>query len=206
MQTYHHEKSGADLAQPIAQPHAEKFSDVFTDYAPFIQDGRSPFTPPILEHDKSRMRIGPYLHFREHKRPSLFVAVAGWVLSRLRERTVIIDNDSIDFEIIDHRNGWSLVVAGHSLIIGSTYLAYIRTDSLPPCAGQRVRFNDTVAGAFIGQCGTVESEKRDPLNPSRTLYVVRLDTPTRPATHWSPVETLAVSSVNLEPIPQEVTQ
>lgn len=63
--------------------------------------------------------------------------------------------------------------------------------------GDRVRLVD-VAFAFKGQAGVIESTRADSLEPARTIYVVRLDTPTPAATNWTPLETLGVHADDIE--------
>lgn len=144
------------LYRPIAQPHIETFAECFPDSAPwklFDKAYKSPFEPQYLtgqniagnlwknvkatmrgekherkHHDES-MQIGPFCSRRDGD--SLAVRCAGWVLSRIREGTIVIGGDRMHFEIVDHDNGYSLVTAQHGQICGSVWLAYIKTDSIP---------------------------------------------------------------------------
>lgn len=65
--------------------------------------------------------------------------------------------------------------------------------------GTRVKFNDRVAFAFVGQVGTVTSHRESTVDG--TLNIVTLDTPTPAATHWTPCETLAVQFADVDTIP-----
>lgn len=62
----------------------------------------------------------------------------------------------------------------------------------------RVRLNSNVAWAFVDQCGSIESMRPDSVLKDRAIYVVKLDTPTAPATNWTPAETLGVSPECIE--------
>jgi len=64
--------------------------------------------------------------------------------------------------------------------------------------GTKVRFNENVAWAFVGKTGKVIGDKPDCFGDKDRLYVVELDTPTRPADGWSEVETLACGAKCLE--------
>ncbi len=66
-----------------------------------------------------------------------------------------------------------------------------------PNIGDRVKLTD-VAFAFKGQTGAIESTRPDCVEPERTIYVVRLDTPTPAATNWTPLETLGVHAEDME--------
>lgn len=155
-----HEASGATLSREIAQPHVSTFAECFTDWAPYdVCDSKrkhqfEPATitgqnvagnlfknvkdifqgkPRQIKHSDETMKIGPYLNMtgpdNEHR--SMSVRCADWVLSRIRERTIIIGGESMHFEIVVHDNGWALVIAQHGQICGSVWLAYIKVDSIP---------------------------------------------------------------------------
>lgn len=159
--SYRHEASGADLSKPIAQPHVETFREVFEDFSPYhIMTGKGKLFPsreiagqafasnlyenlkdtmegrkqPKKRPDK-RMKVGPYC-FREAGQ-SFCVRCADWVLSRIREGTILVPDDEMYFQIVDHKagegwpGGWSLVTANHNTIGGTVWLAYIRTESIP---------------------------------------------------------------------------
>lgn len=146
------------LYKPIAQPHVETFAECFNSWEPWRLFDRN-YKPGIVprcitgqnvagnlfknvenifrgrarteKHPDETMLVGPFCSRRDGG--SMAVSCADWVLSRIRERTIIIGNDRMSFEIVDHDNGYSLVIANHSQILGSVWLAYIRTDSIPKC-------------------------------------------------------------------------
>ena len=122
------------LYKPVAQPHAETFQECFDAFERYTTDTK--IEPRYLVDGKERMHVGPYCVWRDHYR-SFAVRCADWVLSRIRERTILVDNDRMHFELVDHDNGYTLVVASHGQIIGSLYLAYIRTDSIPVLEEER---------------------------------------------------------------------
>lgn len=147
---YKHEASGAFLYRELAQPHVETFSEVFEAWKPYAKGA---FEPRYIsgqaiadnlwrdvkatmngnhgkrKHADQSMPVGPYCYRRDGD--SLSVRCADWVLSRIRERTIIIGGDPMSFDLVDHDNGWTLVTAHHSSIVGSVWLAYIRTSTIP---------------------------------------------------------------------------
>jgi len=135
-QSYLHKPSGVSLYREIAQPHVETFREVFEDSKPY-EHGKPAFAPRILRGSdcltgkETETPIGPYCMWRDHYENSFSVSCADWVLSRLKERTISLENNSMFFEIISHDNGWSLVTCSHNLILGSVWIAYIRTNSIP---------------------------------------------------------------------------
>lgn len=145
------------LYREIAQPHVTDFREIFEawDYYDVSNGGRNHKFEPryitgqnvggnlyknckrILQHGQEpvkhpdeRMPVGPFCSLSDHSR-SFSVRCADWVLSRIRERTIIIGDDRMSFEISLHANGWALVTAHHSCIIGSVWLAYIRQETIP---------------------------------------------------------------------------
>lgn len=144
------------LYKPIAQPHVETFAECFPDWEPwrlFDKAYKPRFGPRYVEgqniagnlykgvkaifkgekhnrkHPDERMAVGPFCSRRDGA--SMAVRCADWVLSRIKEGTIVIGDDRMSFEIVDHDNGYSLVIAQHGQICGSVWLAYIRTDSIP---------------------------------------------------------------------------
>lgn len=135
-QMYEHKASGATLAKPLMQPHVESFKDFFPRHSDYKDDG-GPNGKTIRVGDgltgkEFDWRIGPYCILRRNGRCySLHVDLADCVLSRVRESMLPIENDTIYFEVVEHNNGWALVVANYNVIIGSHYLGYVRTDTVP---------------------------------------------------------------------------
>ncbi len=149
------------LCKEIAQPHVTTFTECFTDYELWPLFGKQfkpRISGQMLtgqniagnlydnvkqimrgqetksKHQDETMRVGPYCQWSDSKstrHESLAVRCADWVMSRIRERTIIIGGDSMSFDLIDHDNGWTLVTAHHSSILSSVWLAYIKTDSIP---------------------------------------------------------------------------
>lgn len=104
--------------------------NLFKDGREILVEGKR----PTQKHRDENMPVGPFCSFsaREFENNRYFdVRCADWVLSRIKERTIVIGDDRMSFEVIDHGNGWSLVVAKHSVICGSVWLAYIKTESVP---------------------------------------------------------------------------
>lgn len=126
-ETFKHEASGVELCRKILQPHVTTFAEVFPSFRPY--DSRETCLQWIVD-GRDKMAVSSYCVIREPHQ-SLNVTLADWILSRIRESMLLIPNDRLFFEIVNHDNGWSLVVVSHGVIIGSRWLAYIKTDSLP---------------------------------------------------------------------------
>lgn len=154
---YTHAASGAQLYKEIAQPHVERFDEVFDSWQ--ARDVMKPGAPSPFQarqitgqaiatnlwndvkatmrgdrrsrkHADYTMLVGPFCACSDLDR-YFNVSCADWVLSRIRERTIIIPHERMSFEVTPHDNGWALVTAQHSTICGSVWLAYIKTDSIP---------------------------------------------------------------------------
>ena len=125
MEVTKHEPSGQILAQPLLQPHVDRFSDVFWQ-ASFDKDNKP---EPRVIQSLENTRVGPYCQALGVNGPS-WVSCADWVLSRLAETLVVPDESGLFFELVP-RGDWTLVVAKYNQIIGSRWLAMIKTDSIP---------------------------------------------------------------------------
>jgi len=130
---YHHEKSGATLRKPIALPDVVAFEGVAT-----------------LTEELEPIELGTVWKGQ----PSLFTGYAGLPEGRfanvrltpeaenvLRDRAM--GDLSFNLRVIDHGKGWALVTADYDRIIGSVWLAYVRTETLP--AGVHVLDPDEMA-------------------------------------------------------------
>ena len=121
-----HEASGAVLWKDLANPHVETFAECFSLHT-FNKD-----EAPAPRRIEGIGSCGPWCsrHAQDGRYSSLYVSAADWVLSRCKE-LLVVPEDQLYFQIIDHTNGWSLVTLQYNTIIGSRWLAYIRTDSIP---------------------------------------------------------------------------
>ena len=135
---WRHPASGLTLRQSVMQPHVSTFSEAFSAWAPYVSaDPRFPLIWMNGEKAKGRkaerMAVSAYCLRRSDggHLDSLNVRPADWVLSRIREGMILVPNDRLHFEIVDHGNGWSLLVVNHGQILGSRWLAYIKTNSIP---------------------------------------------------------------------------
>lgn len=78
--------------------------------------------------------VGPYLTFRNSGtyRPSLWVTPSKWVVDYIEAHMLIIENDSIYFELIHFpENGIYNLYAHYNLILGSRLICAIAADSVP---------------------------------------------------------------------------
>jgi len=81
--------------------------------------GDVPFGPYCYRHTLEQ----GYLSYDVH--PTLELATC------LQRRMIWVAYDAIHFKIVDHKDNMSLVVASYSQILGTHWLSYVRTDSIP---------------------------------------------------------------------------
>lgn len=124
---YKHQASGQELCRPMALPHLETFAELFTDAKPF--DAKTSFSD--VEIPGRSQKIGSYICWRDNYQSSMSGRPADTVLSRIVEGMIDVENDRTHFELVNHDNGWTLVLVSYGQILGSLWLAYIRTDSIP---------------------------------------------------------------------------
>lgn len=145
---YYVTPEGFALFKPLLMPDARSFSDVLTyvrewDYA--TMNARSGKVPhPELVPDSVRLTeagmfgdncntIGPFCSIKSQRdgRRSIAVIVTQATIDALRGQLVTGD-DRLSLEIIEHpANGRALVIAQHSSILGSRWLAYIDPTTIP---------------------------------------------------------------------------
>lgn len=84
-------------------------------------------------HRDGRNVIGPYCNVRgfDPDRRSIAVRATDATMEALAARIVTPD-DAISFEVIRQSTGRTLVLASHSYIIGSIWLAFVDPESVPP--------------------------------------------------------------------------
>lgn len=146
------------MGKRICLPDVTKFSELFAHATPWNFNDKAeqakrkadpyyrrdhergvPFNPdaPFGKGHARRWRdtsmIGTFCTVvTKDARRSYDVTPSAAVIDAIRMGTIDCGmNDSFSFEVIDHGEGLALVVASHGLIIGSLWLAYIDTDSLP---------------------------------------------------------------------------
>ncbi len=118
-------------SKPLAFPDAKSFDELFTSYAPWNSAlSRRPTRQAIegIKMGKHGM-IGPYLSMRGGN--SLAVKPNAAVIDFVKNNMLPIVEDHIHFEIIDRGEGESLVTASYNKIIGSRWLALIKTSTVP---------------------------------------------------------------------------
>lgn len=123
---YKHEESGAVLYQGIALPDITDFNGLVEGFTrdKTARAGRRPTPTSALKVGPSVWIDGPEgFHYG-------YGSVADCVLSAVAKRDIGLD-DRMTIKVIDHKNGWSLVTADYSTIIGSVWLAYVRSETVP---------------------------------------------------------------------------
>lgn len=156
MDQFKHAESGASLMKDLANPNVRTFGECFDSfeewrlfdkkYKPTIEPvwitGRAIATELYDDvkaifrgerrnrhHPERSMSVGPFCSRRDGG--SMAVKCSPWVIDAIKAKTIIVPHDRMSFEIVDHDNGWSLVIAQHSQICGNVWLAYIRTETIP---------------------------------------------------------------------------
>lgn len=85
---------------------------------------------PFNATRKNTSKISSWLRFRHGKNIEVKPSVE--VLRAVRDNMLDLEErDEIYFEVIEHENGWALVIAQYNLIIGSHWIAYIDASTLP---------------------------------------------------------------------------
>jgi hypothetical protein len=123
--SYQDRKSGRGLAKPLACPKVTTFAELFPKSAKY-EYPKTKFPKRVASNG---MLVGNYCMHRDGE--SLDVQCADFVIEAIGQRTISIANDELYFDLVDHNNGWTLVVVNYNQIIGNFYLAYIKTDSIP---------------------------------------------------------------------------
>jgi hypothetical protein len=127
---YKHEESGANLFKPVAFPKINNFQDLFplstTDKANFPAEKTERLT---MKDGKEKMYIGTYCILPDHN--SCRVAISDCVLTFIKTNMILINYDELFFEVVDHKNGWCLILVSYGQIIGNRWLAYVKKDSIP---------------------------------------------------------------------------
>lgn len=118
-------------AKPLAFPEVKSFDELFVDYAPWNSTLSRRPTPQAIEGIKASKhgQIGPYLSMRDGH--SLAVRPSPAVVQYVKDNMLPIVEDHIYFEVIDRGEGESLVTASYNKIIGSRWLALIKTSTVP---------------------------------------------------------------------------
>ena len=119
--TFHHEASGADLARPVERPDIEDAAEVFA-----LIERREPVGLGTFDKGRESQFTG-YVRLPSYKSGN--AQLAEWALHVLKAN--IFADLRMDLQVVVHDNGWSLIIAEYSQIIGSIWLAYVRTESLP---------------------------------------------------------------------------
>jgi hypothetical protein len=117
------------LAKKVAQPYVTIFSECFDDVRRWNHNGGN---HQLVISKVGDLTITPFcaLHDKARAYHSLSVIPADWIYSRIREGMLDIE-DRVFFEVVDHKNGWALVLAQYDGIVGSLWLAYITSASIP---------------------------------------------------------------------------
>lgn len=123
---FEHKASGASLYHAPLLPEVENWKDLFEDQREWAFNGTN---FPTMKGPHTIQQFGSYCNRRDGK--SLTVKARQEILAALEKRMIYISNDRNYFEIVDHESGWSLICCKYGQIIGSVWLAYVRTDSIP---------------------------------------------------------------------------
>ena len=123
-----------EFGKRVILPEARKFSDVFLSVIP-RPSGESALGLKVFQSDlsKSTMTVNDTLHCGHH----LFrIAPKRGLIDKLD--IIFVEWDSLYWELTQRMNGTTLVTLKYNKIIGSRYIAIVRTDSLPACLRKRM--------------------------------------------------------------------
>ena len=109
----------ADLPKPIAFPDA-----TFTKLFPALTENS------IARPHPPRATISNWLHLRDFPVTSCRVELADWLVDWIRDNMLPVDYDTIYFTATNRGDGWTLISAQYNQIIGSRWLALVRTVSV----------------------------------------------------------------------------
>jgi hypothetical protein len=102
----------------VAFPEVSKFSDLFGN-----------IEPKQNREFADKAVISNWLLYSDHH--SEYRAPTEKTLEYVRNNMLPVDYDSIYFRVIDRGDNETLIVAQYNQIIGSRWLAFIKTDSVP---------------------------------------------------------------------------
>lgn len=131
----------------IAFPKARKLADLFTSIESYDKVGETG-SAHVWKTDEVEYGLNTRREYKGRSVLSKFCSVrtdGDWeslsitaspeLIEWLADNMLLMDRDSISFEIVDHRNGTGLLVAKNSIILGSRWLAIIDMGSVPTFGG-----------------------------------------------------------------------
>lgn len=111
-------------------PECTTFFDLFDSWKEYKRDGKNNSFNWITNYCSLHGQEGNKHGVAGYK--SITIKPNEMVCKAIEENMLKIDDDAIGFEIISYADrDYSLVLAHYNLIIGSRWLCYIRTDSIP---------------------------------------------------------------------------
>lgn len=103
-----------------------------TDFAAFFEDVTQERPTEdkagVLRYGKDRMRVGPYICFSGKAGSGVKGYTAAWgrptakLMALLEEAALVVEDDTLSFEVIPWADGRTLLTAQHGKIIGSYWL------------------------------------------------------------------------------------
>ena len=136
-QTCLHEPSGLWLHRPVALPQVETWGELWDAWSsdrtlcwqPRYVGGR---TWDGERAEAEAMCVGPLCVMSRGGGATLINVQPGEATrAAFTKDAFLLRGDRMTYRVIDRKNGWSLVLLHHQRIIGSRWLAYIRTESVP---------------------------------------------------------------------------
>jgi hypothetical protein len=90
-------------------------------------------TPHPNRREASQMVFSPSLAIRKggHRYKWAWVKVPDHIIQKVMEFTIVIDHDTMNWEIVIRDDDSALIICNHSQIIGSTWVALIPASTLP---------------------------------------------------------------------------
>ena len=124
-----HEASVQRFAGAVTRPDIVDFAEVLTINGPYVSPKNGD------ERRKKGIALngrGAYISDWARLpgwRTGASVHPSDWVVRRLMDAAM--EDLSMYFDVVSHENGWSLIIANYDQIIGSKWLAYVRTNTIP---------------------------------------------------------------------------
>lgn len=129
----------------LLYPYADRFDDLFVDVQPYNRN--TPREETVIAKMGAGRYPGDITDFMVFSSNGVHemarVRVQPAVVEGLRGSMLDIENDSIHFKVIHHEStNRALVIAMHSQILGSRYLAYVASASLPEPFQAKIKTNE----------------------------------------------------------------
>lgn len=124
----------ANLGHELVFPNLTRLADLFDEVREWEKD--APDLRPVQKLTPGRRAsavVGNYCIVRglNGHEPGLQVRASEMLVTWLRANMIDVDYDRFHFGLVDHGNGFALLYVSYGQIIGSRWLAYIESATIP---------------------------------------------------------------------------